>query len=85
MDDPIRPELALAEALRMTAAPPAAWIEAAAMLPATLGELSEIERLVARPDFRKAFGADPERALSQFGLQASPPVISALREHLARR
>jgi hypothetical protein len=83
MDDPLRPELELVEALRMTAAPPRAWIDAAAMLPSTLGDLDEIERLVALPDFREAFRVDPDRALADFGLSASMPVLTALRERLS--
>lgn len=83
MDDPIGFELELAGSLRMTAAPPRAWIDAAAMLPSTLGDLDEIERLVGRPDFRAAFGANPERALAEFGLAVSTPMVSALRDRLA--
>jgi len=84
MNDPLTPELELVEALRLTAAPPQAWIDAAAMLPATLGELDEIERILASPDFQTAFARDPERALADFGLPASSPLVSALRERLAR-
>jgi hypothetical protein len=83
MEDPIGPELDLAEALRMTAAPPQAWIDAAAMLPSTLGDLGEIERVVTLPGFRAAFVADPEQALADFGLAASTPVVSALQDRLA--
>jgi hypothetical protein len=83
MDDPLTPELELVNALRITAAPPQAWIDAAAMLPSTLGELGEIERLLANPDFQTAFAGDPERALADSGLPASPLVLSAVQERLA--
>jgi hypothetical protein len=83
MDDSLTPELELVAALRLTAAPPQAWIDAAAMLPATLGELEEVERVLASPDFQTAFARDPERALADVGLPASPPVVSALQERLA--
>jgi hypothetical protein len=83
MDDALTPELKLVAALRMTAAPPQAWIDAAAMLPTTLGELAEIERLVTAPEFRDAFVLDPEGALADFGLPASRPVVTAVRERLA--
>ncbi len=82
-DDPLATDLAVAQALRMTAMPPQAWIEAAAMLPSTLGDLDSIERLIALPSFREAFDRDPERALARAGLPASQPVVAALRERLA--
>ncbi|HWC86402.1 MAG TPA: hypothetical protein VG388_07680 [Solirubrobacteraceae bacterium] len=83
MNDPLTPELEIIAALRMTAAPPQAWIDAAAMLPSTLGELAAIERVIARPEFRHAFALDPERTLADFGLPASPPLVTAVRERLA--
>jgi hypothetical protein len=83
MDDALNPELKLVAAVRMTAAPPQAWIDAAAMLPSTLGELGEIERLVAAPEFRDAFALDPESALADRGLPASRPLVTALRERFA--
>ena len=48
MDDPVLPEAALADALKLTADAPAAWIEAAVLIPSTLGDLSAIERLGVR-------------------------------------
>ena len=45
MDDPILIEAALADALKLTADAPAAWIEAAVLIPSTLGDLAAIERL----------------------------------------
>lgn len=77
------PEFDLAEALRMTAKPPQAWIDAASMLPSTLGDLEEIELLVASPDFRDAFVGDPERALRDHGLPSSVLLLVAFRERLA--
>jgi len=47
MDDPVLPEAALADALKLTADAPAAWIEAAVLIPSTLGDLSAIERLAS--------------------------------------
>jgi len=81
-DDPLAFDLALAQALAMTAMPPQAWIEAAAMLPSTLGDLDAVDRLVSLPSFREAFENDPESALSGAGLPASKAVVTALRERL---
>lgn len=83
MDDPLAPELELAEALRMTAAPPQAWIDAAAMLPSTLGDLDGIERLVGSPAFRDAFAGDPKRALRDVGLPSSSQLMMAFQERLS--
>jgi hypothetical protein len=82
-DDPLTVELRLANALRMTAAPPQAWVEVAVMLPSTLGDLDAVERLIAQPSFRSAFARDPESALRAAGLPSSKPVLAALRERLA--
>ncbi len=82
-DDPLAAELRLANALRMTAAPPQAWVEAAVMLPSTLGDLDAVERLIAEPSFRAAFARDPESALTAAGLPSSQPVLAAVRERLA--
>ena len=82
-DDTLAPELELVAALRMTASPPRAWIEAAWLLPSTLGDLHEVEQLLTRPGFRDAFVHDPERTLADAGLPASPPVLVAVRERLA--
>jgi hypothetical protein len=83
MDDSLTPELELVNALRMTAAPPQAWVDAAAMLPSTLGDLEEIEQLVTSPDFRDAFAGDPERALRDSGLPTSSLLLMAFRERLS--
>lgn len=82
MDDPLNPELELVAALRLTASPPAAWIEAAAMLPSTLGDLGTIERTIDTHEFRDQFARDPERALIQAGLESTPAVLAAVRERL---
>ena len=55
MDDPVLPEAALADALKLTADAPAAWIEAAVLIPSTLGDLSAIERLASDAEFRARF------------------------------
>ena len=83
MHDTLAPELELVAALKLTAPPPRAWIEAAAMLPSTLGDLGEVEQVVARPEFRVAFALDPERTLADAGLPASTPLVLAVRELLA--
>jgi hypothetical protein len=82
-NDPLSREFELARALRITAAPPLAWIEAAAMIPSTLGDLGALERLVAAPGFRRAFAADPQRAVEESGLPVSEPLLAAIREQLA--
>jgi hypothetical protein len=76
-------EIELAAALRATAAPPQAWIDAAAAIPAMLTDLESIDRLVASGDFRDAFARDPERALVDAGLEPSVPLVAAVRERLA--
>ena len=79
---PLTPETELVAALRFTAPPPPAWIDAAAMIPSTLGDLDQLECLVADPSFRARFAADPARAVEQAGLAPSTPVLTALRERL---
>jgi hypothetical protein len=83
MADDLNREIALAAALRTTAAPPQAWIDAAVAIPATLADLDAIDRLVAEGAFRDAFAADPARALSEAGLTPSVPLVAAVRERLA--
>ncbi len=75
-------ELELAAALRTTAAPPQAWIDAAVAIPAMLADLDAIDRLVASGEFRAAFAADPEYALRGAGLEPSVPLATAVRERL---
>ncbi len=82
-EDPLQPELDIAAALRLTASPPAAWIEAAIAIPATLADLDAIDRLVEDAAFRAAFAADARRALADAGLEPSPPLVHAVRERLS--
>lgn len=83
MADELNLEIELAAALRTTAAPPQAWVEAAAAIPAMLADLEAIDRLVAQGDFRAAFARDPDQALTDAGLTPSVPLVSAVRERLA--
>jgi hypothetical protein len=83
MADDLNLEIELAAALRTTAAPPQAWIDAAVAIPATLADLDAIDRLVTSGDFRDRFAADPEQALTAAGLVPSVPLVSAVRERLA--
>jgi hypothetical protein len=76
-------EIELAAALRTTAAPPQAWIDAAVAIPATLADLESIDRLVASGEFRDAFARDPQQALQDAGLEPSVPLVAAVRERLA--
>jgi hypothetical protein len=82
MDDPLRPETLLADALRLTADAPAAWIDAAALIPSTLGDLAAIERLASDAEFRSRFDDDPAGAVAAAGLTPSPPLLVALRDRL---
>jgi hypothetical protein len=84
MDDPILIEAALADALKLTADAPAAWIEAAVLIPSTLGDLAAIERLASDPEFRARFQDDPNGAVAAAGLTPTAPLLTALREHLHR-
>jgi hypothetical protein len=82
MDDFILTEAALADALKLTADAPAAWIEAAVLIPSTLGDLSAIERLASDAGFRARFRADPSGAVAAEGLTPSAPLLVALHERL---
>jgi hypothetical protein len=82
MDDSIETEAMLADALKLTAGAPEAWIQAAALIPSTLGDLAAIERLATDPAFRARFSEDEAGAVSDAGLEPSPAVLAALREHL---
>jgi hypothetical protein len=82
MQDPLDPETEIVAALRLTAAPPQAWIEAAALIPDTLGELEELEQVLDNPLFRERFAADPARALEQAGLPPTESVVAAVRDRL---
>lgn len=83
MQDPLHTEAELVAALKLTAGPPRAWVEAAAMIPATLGDLSEIEQAAASAEFRERFVRDPRAAVTQAGLHPSEQLIDALRARLA--
>lgn len=83
MQDPLHTEAELVAALKLTAGPPRAWIEAAAVIPSTLGDLADIEQAVASAEFRERFVQDPRTAVTQAGLTPSRPLIDALRARLA--
>jgi hypothetical protein len=83
MADDLSEEIELAAALRATAAPPQAWIDAAAAIPAMLKDLEAIDRLVATGEFRDAFARDPAQALTEAGLTPSVPLVTAVRERLS--
>jgi hypothetical protein len=82
MDDPVLPEADLADALKLTADAPAAWIEAAVLIPSTLGDLSAIERLASDAVFRARFRDDPSAAVTAAGLTPNAPLLAALRDRL---
>lgn len=82
MQDPILIETALADALKLTADAPPAWIDAATLIPSMLGELSEIERLTSDPEFRARFRDDPPAALATAGVTPSTAALAALRDRL---
>jgi hypothetical protein len=73
----------LIEALRLTGDPPQAWIEAAALIPLTLGDLASLECVVASEEFRSRFRESPESAMADAGLPANPALIAALRAEFA--
>jgi hypothetical protein len=73
----------LIEALRLSGDPPRAWMEAAALIPLTLGDLASIERVVASEEFRSHFRESPESAMADAGLPATPALIAALRAQFA--
>jgi hypothetical protein len=82
MDDAVLPQAALAEALKLTADAPAAWIEAAVLIPSTLGDLSAIGRLASDAAFRARFRDDPSGAVTAAGLTPSAPLLVVLRERI---
>jgi hypothetical protein len=83
MADDLNREIELAAALRETAAPPQAWIDAAVAIPAMLADLDAVDGLVASGEFRDAFARDPQAALTDAGLVPSVPLVVAVRERLA--
>jgi hypothetical protein len=82
MEDPVLIEAALADALKLTADAPAAWIDAAVLIPSTLGDISQIERLTSDPAFRARFRDDAPTALAAAGLRPSAPLLAAVRDRL---
>ena len=82
MDDPVLPQAALANALKLTANAPAAWIEAAVLIPSTLGDLTAIERLASDAEFRARFHEDPRAAAAAAGLTPNVSLLVAVRERL---
>jgi hypothetical protein len=83
MQDPLATEAELVAALKLTVGPPQAWVEAAVLLPSTLGDLQQIERAVASPAFRERFERDPLSAVADAGLNPSDGLVSALRDRLS--
>jgi hypothetical protein len=83
MPDALHTEVELVAALKLTAGPPPAWIEAAALLPSTLGDLDRIERAVASAEFRERFARDPRDAIAEAGLEPSAQLVQALRARFA--
>jgi hypothetical protein len=83
MHDPLLEDAALVAALRLIAGPPKAWVDAAAMIPSTLGDLETIEGAVNSADFRERFTRDAYGAVEQAGLEPSDELVSALRSRLA--
>jgi hypothetical protein len=76
-------EAKLIEALRASAAPPQAWIDAASLIPSTLGDLAALARLIDDPAFRERFDRDPRAAVRDAGLPDSELVLAELRARLA--
>jgi hypothetical protein len=78
----VKQEAKLIEALRLTAAPPQAWIDAAGLIPSTLGDLGALERLIEDPAFREQFDREPSAAVRDAGLPDTEPVLAELRARL---
>ena len=83
MSQRLESDARLVDALRLTGDPPQAWIAAAALIPAMLGDLGSIERVVASPEFRSRFLESPLTAVEDAGLPATPALVSALRAELS--
>jgi hypothetical protein len=82
MSETLEDDERLIKALRLTADPPRAWVDAATQIPVTLGDLASIERVVASQEFRSRFQDSPESALADAGLPATPALVAALRTEL---
>jgi hypothetical protein len=82
MSETLEDDERLIEALRLTGDPPQAWIDAAALIPVTLGDLASVERVVASEEFRSRFRESPESALADAGLPATSALVAALRAEL---
>ena len=83
MQDPLQEEAALVAALRLTAGPPRAWIEAAPVLPTTVAEPGMVERAVNDQDFRERLANEAHDAPANAGLKASDELRAASRSRLA--
>jgi hypothetical protein len=80
MEDPLQAEADLVAALKLTALPPHGWIQAAELIPSTLGDLETIERAVSSEEFRRHFASDPHGAVEQAGLDPSQHLVDALQD-----
>lgn len=83
MSERLDADARLIEALRLTADPPQVWIDAAGLIPDTLGDLASVEQVIASQAFRMRFAESPELAVTEAGLPASPALVAALRSQLA--
>lgn len=83
MTERLQADERLIKALRLTGNPPQAWIDAAVLIPDTLGDLASVEQIIASPGFRARFRERPEQAVTEVGLPASPALVAALRAQLA--
>jgi hypothetical protein len=75
-------ELGLIRALRLTADPHESWVEAAALIPVTLGDLDDLGQLLSSAAFRSGFKLDPHRAIREAGLPDSEAVLAAVRDRV---
>jgi hypothetical protein len=71
--------------LRILRPAPAAWVQAAAELPAARRSLDEIvSRAEADAEFRRALVADLESALAREGYEPVRPLLDELRKRFSR-
>jgi hypothetical protein len=83
MSERVEADQRLIESLRLTGNPPRAWIEAATLIPDTLGDLATIDSALASQSFRARFAQNPESAVAEAGLPSSPALVAALRARLS--
>ena len=79
-DDSRTEEERLAELIALLPPAPEPWVEMAARIPRTERDLADVQRRLEEDALlREALRRDPDRALREAGLEASPELIARLQ------